>query len=121
MPINQFENKIVIGLVETISIKCGSSLKEVLAKIDSGATKSSLDKNLAEELEIGPVIKSKLVKSAHGNKIRPVVEAEIVLANKVIRAEFTIADRNHMKYPALIGQNILKEGFLIDPNKYEQS
>ena len=36
----------------------------------------------------------------------------------VIEAEFTLADRAHMNYPLLIGQNILKKGnFLIDPNK----
>ena len=116
---SKFKNKIVIGLVETISIKGKSYMKNVLAKIDSGATKSSLDKSLAEMLDVGPIIKSKLVKSAHGNKIRPVVEVEIVLANKSIKAEFTLADRNHMKYPALIGQNVLKKGFLIDPNKNE--
>ena len=34
-----------------------------------------------------------------------------------MKSEFTIADRTHMKYKILVGQNILKEGFLVDPMK----
>ncbi|MBI2646978.1 ATP-dependent zinc protease [Candidatus Woesearchaeota archaeon] len=110
-------NKVVIGLTEKVDIIHPSGKKRVIAKIDTGATKSSIDANLAAELKLGPVIKSKLVKSAHGSKLRPIIEATIELASKKIGSEFTLADRAHMKYRILIGQNILKDGFLIDPNK----
>ncbi|MBS3096821.1 ATP-dependent zinc protease [Candidatus Woesearchaeota archaeon] len=109
--------KVVIGLAEKVSVKHHNGRKSVVAKIDTGATKSSIDTNLAAELRLGPVIKSKLVKSAHGSKLRPIIEAEIELAGKKIKSEFTLADRAHMKYRILIGQNILKDGFLIDPTK----
>ena len=109
--------KVVIGLTEKLSIYGNPRKKAVIAKIDTGATKSSIDTNLAEELKLGPVIKSKLVKSAHGSKLRPIIEATIELAGKIIKSEFTLADRAHMKFSILIGQNILKEGFLIDPEK----
>ena len=111
------DGKIVIGLTEKVSIHCNGSIKNVVSKIDTGATKSSIDTNLADELKLGPVIKSKLVKSAHGSKLRPIIEATIKLAGRKIKSEFTLADRAHMKYSILIGQNILKDGFLIDPNK----
>ena len=110
-------NKTVIGLAEKVKIFFDSGQKIVIAKIDTGATKSSIDTNLAAELKLGPVIKSKLVKSAHGSKLRPIIEAAIELAGKKIKSEFTLADRAHMKYRILIGQNILKDGFLIDPTK----
>lgn len=109
--------KLVIGLAEKVSVRYDNGRKSVIAKIDTGATKSSIDTNLAAELRLGPVIKSKLVKSAHGSKLRPIIEAEIELAGKKIKSEFTLADRAHMKYRILIGQNILKDGFLIDPTK----
>jgi len=109
--------KVVIGLAEKVRIRYKNGYKTVISKIDTGATKSSIDTNLAAELRLGPVIKSKLVKSAHGSKLRPIIEAEIELAGKKIRSEFTLADRAHMKYRILIGQNILKDGFLIDPTK----
>ena len=109
--------RLVIGLAEKVSVKYEKGGKSVVAKIDTGATKSSIDTNLAAELKLGPVIKSKLVKSAHGSKLRPIIEAEIELAGKKIKSEFTLADRAHMKYRILVGQNILKDGFLIDPTK----
>lgn len=109
--------KTIIGLAEKVNIQYDGGKKNVIAKIDTGATKSSIDTNLAAELKLGPVIKSKLVKSAHGSKLRPIIEATIELAGKKIKSEFTLADRAHMKYRILIGQNILKDGFLIDPTK----
>ena len=109
--------KVVIGLAEKVNVQHHNGRKNVIAKIDTGATKSSIDTNLAAELKLGPVIKSKLVKSAHGSKLRPIIEATIELAGKKIKSEFTLADRAHMKYRVLIGQNILKDGFLIDPTK----
>ena len=114
---NVLDGKIVIGLAEKVNIHCDGTSKNVISKIDTGATKSSIDTNLAAELKLGPVIKSRLVKSAHGSKLRPIIEATIELAGKKIKSEFTLADRAHMKYRILIGQNILKDGFLIDPTK----
>ena len=40
-----------------------------------------------------------------------------MLTNKEFKTDFTLADRSDMKYPVLIGQNILSKGFLIDPMK----
>ena len=111
------DGKVVIGLAVKVGVHHPKGNKSVIAKIDTGATKSSIDTNLAAELKLGPVIKSRLVKSAHGSKLRPIIEATIDLAGKKIKSEFTLADRAHMKYRILIGQNILKDGFLIDPNK----
>ena len=81
--------KVVIGLAEKVNIFSNGSRKNVFSKIDTGATKSSIDTNLAAELKLGPVIKSKLVKSAHGSKLRPIIEATIELAGKRIKSEFT--------------------------------
>ncbi|MBI2654817.1 ATP-dependent zinc protease [Candidatus Woesearchaeota archaeon] len=111
------DGRIVIGLAEKVLVYCNGTRKNVISKIDTGATKSSIDTNFAAELKLGPVIKSRLVKSAHGSKLRPIIEATIELAGKKIKSEFTLADRAHMKYRILIGQNILKDGFLIDPTK----
>lgn len=108
--------KIIIGLTEEIELVSKNSQKKVVAKIDTGATKSSVDINLATQLKLGPIIKSKVVKSAHGNQLRPVIEGEIILAGKNMKSEFTLADRTHMKYKVLIGVNILEQGFLVDPS-----
>jgi len=110
--------KIIIGLIEMVGfVGNNGTNKEVKAKVDTGATRSSIDIKLASKLNLGPVIKSKMVKSAYGNKLRPVIETEIVLAGKKIKSEFTLADRTHMKYAVLIGVNTLKHDYLIDPSK----
>ena len=111
------DGKVVIGLSERITIKNSKGKRTVEAKIDTGATKSSIDVELAKQLHLGPVITSKMVKSAHGYMLRPVVKATIAIAGKTLTEDFTLADRNHLKYAVLIGQNILKHGFLIDPLK----
>tara|TARA_B100000315_G_C14299806_1_gene461316 strand:- start:3 stop:365 length:363 start_codon:yes stop_codon:yes gene_type:complete len=115
---SKVNGKIIVGLTEKISFESGNGAgKEIAAKIDTGATRSSIDIKLASKLNLGPIIKSKMVKSAHGNKLRPIVEAKILLAGEKIDSEFTLADRTHMKYAVLIGVNVLKKGFLVDPSK----
>lgn len=114
----KYKKKTVVGLVEHAKVTGPSGkTKEVLARIDSGATKSSIDVRLAADLSLGPVLKAKIVKSASGKSLRPVVEAKVALADKEFKTDFTIADRADMKYQVLIGQNILRKGFLIDPAK----
>lgn len=116
----QYKNRTVVGLNERIVVYGPKSKKEVAARIDTGATKSSIDVKLAADLRLGPILKSKIVKSASGNTLRPVIYTEIEIANKRIGSEFTLADRSHMKYSVLIGQNILKGNkFLVDPTKQE--
>jgi len=116
-----FDGKTIVGLTEMTTLYSKDGKKEVLARIDTGATKSSLDLTLASKLELGPVVDSKLVKSAHGSKLRPVIEAEIEIKDRKLKVLFTLADRGHMKYKVLIGQNVLKDGFLIDPSiSYEK-
>ena len=114
----KYRGKTIVGPVEHVRmIGPSGASRTVLARIDTGATKSSIDVRLAALLELGPILKTKLVKSASGKGRRAVVEAKLVLANKEFKTEFTLADRSDMKYPVLIGQNILSKGFLIDPMK----
>ena len=113
-----YSKRTIIGLFEKIVLYGNNGhKKELIAKIDTGATKSSMDVKLAAELCLGPVVRSKMVKSAHGNKLRPVIITEIRFAGKKIKEEFTLADRAHMKYHVLIGRNILDNRYLIDPGK----
>ena len=111
-------DRTVLGLTETITVLGRIKHKaKLIARIDTGATKSSLDSSIAKELSLGPVVKTKLFRSAHGHSFRPMINVNVILAGKRLRGQFSIADRSHMKYRILIGQNILKKGFLIDPLK----
>jgi hypothetical protein len=107
----------ILGLVEPVTLH-GTTNEHLIARIDSGATSSSIDTVLAAKLQLGPITRQKVVKSASGVNRRPIVVAIITIDGKEIEGEFTLADRSHMTYKMLIGQNILKKGaFLIDPLK----
>lgn len=110
--------KIIVGLTEKVKIKTKEGKKRTIkAKIDTGASKCSIDANLAKKLKLGPVIRKKIIKSAHGNRLRPIIKVTVELAGKKFKKEFTLADRRHLKTRVLIGVNILKKGFLVDPSK----
>jgi hypothetical protein len=111
-------DKPVLGLVENVQLKGNAGKEaELLARIDTGAQNSSIDLLTAQELRLGPIIKTKSIRNSHGNSLRPVVKAKIVIANKQLEGEFTIANRSNMRYKVLVGQNLLQQGFLIDPSK----
>ncbi len=107
------KQKIVIGLVEKITINGHS----VVAKIDTGASRNSIDIDLASQLKLGPIVKKSTIISAHGRSFRPVIRAKISLGGKTINALFNIASRSHLRYKVLIGKSILRLGYLIDPMK----
>ena len=106
----------VVGLVESVLIMTQNGGEQVSARVDTGATKSSIDQKLATRLQLGPLKGSQLIKSAHGHSFRPILEITLNFKGKLIKSSVTVADRSHMQYPLLIGQDILKTGnFLVDP------
>ena len=114
----------VIGLVENIHIsgkKSNGGVREikVKAKIDTGASRSSISKELAKKLRLGRHSRrTTIVKSAFGRERRKLIKIEVRLRGKALKAFFSVADRKHMPHRVLIGQNILRMGrFLIDPLK----
>ncbi len=115
--IKNLKNKVVIGLDEYVTIiDNGKKEETVIARIDSGAEWSSIDEKLFEKLSLGPIIGSKLIKSASGKKRRDIVKIKIRLKGKELMGQFNIADRSRLKYKMLIGHDILMQGFLIDPS-----
>ena len=113
------KNKIIIGLTEEIILYSESVKPKLLkARIDTGATRSSIDTKLAASMKFKLSDRTKIVKSAHGSTVRPIVHGRIKLARHLIDVDFTITNRDHMKYQVLIGQDVLqKKAFLIDPMK----
>ena len=113
------EGKTILGMAEFVTIKGKDKRKQEIlpARIDTGATRSAIHTEIVKSLGLGPVLKARKVKNANGTSIRPVIEVEIILKHKRITEEFTVADRAQMKYPILIGRNILKHDFLIDVTK----
>ncbi len=107
------EDSTVVGFYEDILIQG----KLIRAKIDTGASTSSISAVLANSLETGPVVKRTKVVNSHGSAVRPVIKLDVEIAGKKITSSFNIAIRQHLRYPILIGKNILRKGFIVDPKK----
>ena len=108
----------VIGLVEEVVFVKDLEKTKIKARIDTGATKSSVDTSLAAKLQLGPIVQTKTVRSASGHSLRPMVQAKIIMAGQELHGLFTISNRAKMKYPVLIGRNLIEQGnFMIDPQK----
>jgi hypothetical protein len=114
-----YSEKEVIGLVEKVLVyNLDGEIKEkALARIDTGAAKSSIDIELAAKLKLGPIINHSKVRNSHGTSIRAVVEAKIKIGEKLITEKFNIANRSKMKYRVLVGRNVLKHGFMINSSE----
>jgi len=122
------EEKIKIGVVEeVILLPWGIRLP---ARIDTGAAHSSLDArgltikdNIAEfklpkkygglQLRL-PIIDWQTIRSAESKERRPVVEVELCVGPKQLRARINLNDRSKVKYPLIIGRNILRGNFVVD-------
>ncbi len=108
----------VIGREETVTVSNPSGKREVevLAKIDTGADRSSIDTKIAKQLginlESAKTIKIKIASSL-GEERRPVVDLTLEFAGRRITTEATVADRSDRSSAMLLGQRDL-DGFLID-------
>jgi hypothetical protein len=108
----------VLGLVERVKLFGDDDSKTILARVDTGAERSSIDHSLAESLKITHDGKMKKIRTVHGRYERPLVSINLQIYDKTFRGRFTVSERSGMKYKVLIGQDILKQGdFIIDPQK----
>src|SRR5205823_4914667 len=97
-----------------ITIKHQGEVVTMLAKLDTGAFRSSIDEKLTKELGLTETSKKVFVKSASGQNYRPTVQLSFTLAGRKINTIASVIDRSHLKYPIIIGRNDLK-GFTINP------
>jgi alpha-L-glutamate ligase-like protein len=112
----QIEKK-VLGVIEPVKILGTDKSKTVDAKLDTGAFRTSIDKSLVEELGI-PVTEDRkvFVRSASGQKYRPLINLTFEISGKKIITDASVIDRSHLSYPIIIGRKDLKN-FLIDPER----
>jgi hypothetical protein len=109
-----------IKVWEKVKIVTGDKKKvEVKAKVDTGAWKTSVDKDLAEKLGIlkaSNVLWTKTYKSSLGEEKRQVINLTFFLAGRKIETIANIASRKNLRTPLIIGRRDL-DGFLIKPER----
>jgi len=111
-----------IGLIEDVWVKGTRREKKVQAKIDTGASKSSISKDLLIEIGEPRSVGKALVASAMSEQTRPLVELLVSMeTGRWVKSIFTVAERHNMQYPLLIGKNtLLKLNVIVDPTKEVQ-
>ena len=108
-----------VGPLEMIKIKIGKekrSFREVRAKVDTGAFRSSIDRSLAEELDLlapEKILYYRHYRSALGkNMDRPVIAFTFWLKDRKIVTAVNVANRKKLRTKFLLGRRDL-EGFLV--------
>ncbi|WP_254529477.1 RimK family alpha-L-glutamate ligase [Natrinema gelatinilyticum] len=116
--VSQDSEPAVIGYTEEVVLSGTSGSKSVLAKSDTGATRTSIDTGLAADIGAGPIksitrIRSGSSKSA---KSRPVVDVVVGVGGNQHTVTASVEDRSHMDYPVLLGRDIL-ENYQVDVSR----
>ena len=101
---------VVIGYTEEVIVSGTSGSENILAKSDTGATRTSIDTKLAAKIGAGPIKSIARVKSgsSKSSRSRPVVDVVIGVGGNRHTVTASIEDRGHMDYPVLLGRDILK-------------
>lgn len=103
----------IIGCTEEVIL----NNKKYTARIDTGSTKNSICKSIVKKDKLGIPIKLTTIKQTNGENKRLIIKAKIKLANRTFKTYFNVSNREKMKYPILIGRNLLKQNFIIDCTK----
>lgn len=133
-----FDGKLLIGSLDKVDFP-DFALQDVACKIDTGAETSAIHCHRVRFIEKGDenVIAFKLLDPSHDaynekefrttnfeertiknsfgySEERYVIKTTIVICGINYETEFTLADREHMKYPVLLGKRLLLNNFIVD-------
>ena len=114
------QDPIVLTVVQQVTLTGNGKSIEVEAKLDTGAYRTSIDKKLAEELDLKPTGEFVTVTSASGETKRPLYKATFMLGGKKVVSTCSVIDRSKMNFPVIVGRLDLK-GFLINPVFHEEN
>ncbi|MCD4757835.1 MAG: ATP-dependent zinc protease [Arcobacteraceae bacterium] len=139
---NIFSQELILGKIDKFDLP-DLNLKSVRAKIDTGAKTSSLHCMTIKPTKDGYVkfitldennkkftgnyITKKIsrianVKSSNGTiQTRYFIQTPIVIYNKTYNIELSLSFRGSMKFPLLIGRELIKQDFLVDVTKKDLS
>lgn len=106
----------ILGVIEKITIYGEKKKKVILAKIDTGAYRTSIDVDLVHELGLDLHDKTVHIRSGTGRQKRRTARVRFKLRGKEVKSLVTYTERSHLRFPIIIGRKDIK-GFLVDPSK----
>ena len=121
-------SKQILGEIDKFDLPL-FNLQNIEARIDTGATSSSIHCISIEQIDhksvkfkllnnyefIKPISKIAKVKNSNGIiQERFFVKTKIKIFEKDYEIELSLNNRENMKYPLLIGRELLNQGFIVD-------
>ena len=106
----------LVGVYETVKVKNAYGKKiEVAGKIDTGASRSSIDRKLAKNLGLlrkENILWRNFYVSSLGREQRPIIELTYWLSGRRVKTAVNVSDRSKFRERFLIGRRDLKT-FLV--------
>lgn len=128
-------SKEILGEIDKFNLPL-FNLNNIEARIDTGAKTSSIHATNIEIIEnkyvkflvlgkyqfLEPIYKIQEVKSSNGEKSKRVfIKNKIEIFDKDYEIILSLNDRKNMKFPLLIGRELLEKGFIVDVSKQNLS
>jgi hypothetical protein len=113
------KQRATIGVVEEVTVVGPKGRVAILARIDTGAARTTLDTDLVARVGLGPVMDRVRIRASAADEPeeREVVPAKIIIAGREFDVPVAVTDRKDMRYHMIVGIDILRDsGFLIDPS-----
>ena len=130
------KHKQIIGMTDIVDLP-DLGLFDVRAKVDTGAFTSALHCKKVRLVRVGLRTKlsfwlidkigesarkfysdefsQRMIRNSFGvSEKRYVIKTRIVLFGRTIKAEFTLADRERLRNPVLLGRKLLRNRFVVD-------
>jgi len=128
--------KQIIGMTDLVDFP-DLGLTDVQAKVDTGAFTSSLHCKRVRVVRVGSDIKlsfwvvgktgepaqrfyadefsQRMIRNSFGvAEERYIIKTQIVLFGRAIRTEFSLANRERLRNPVLLGRQLLRDRFIVD-------
>lgn len=131
----------ILGRSDRVDLP-GLGLTDIHAKIDTGAYTCSLHCSRAQIVDgklefvlldeehpeftgmkfIFTKFKQREIKNSFGEtEMRFVIRTTVKIYNRIFRSEFSLSDRDKLRFPVLLGRKILRHRFLIDVTEKDLS
>lgn len=113
--VDKREDTGVLGYTTRIRVSGRDGAETAVAKSDTGAKRTSIDTTLAGSIGAGPLVGTTEVRSGTGSgtETRPLVTVDLRLNGGWRSVTASITDRSEMRYPVLLGRDVL-EGYTLD-------
>lgn len=100
-----------VGYTEWVVVNGMRGTESVIAKADTGATRTSIGIDLASEVGAGPIKSSAAVKFGSGkaSRTRPLVDVDIGIDGYWHKVTASVEDRSHMRHRVILGRDVLSD------------